>query len=444
VISSTARVERIQLGILGIYRRICAEVEAEHGRLFSTADRQSLSTLTRWFEAWAVAFHQRKAVQVPAEDLVKNGRLLARVAESYTAHEIAERVFRGLETLSKERDPNGLGTAEILADIGELDRRLAQLDRATERCNRALDIARVQGTPAAHKLVSRILYELAYIGLYTGDTCSALQRLEQSRVEADEAGDSVGAGIARALSAAIRSEEGVFDEPIEALQAESKHFAMLAESEELKRTGRHVFANRWRVNCDIHHVQALLVSGEIGAARQAYDDCVANDPNPSALGNATLALTGACVALAEGHLDEAAKLAERCRNATPVPFENQEAAATIASVYGVISLARGDVWRARDAFNEATRLNPALRNAKGQGWAALGLAVLAIEAGDRTAALAALDVGITRCARCCAPVRHALTELHAELAASAPRSKRNWKAVVQALTGPLPKWLAAR
>jgi tetratricopeptide (TPR) repeat protein len=161
------------------------------------------------------------------------------------------------------------------------------------------------------------------------------------------------------------------------------------------------------------------------------------------LGNATLHLTGACIALAEGRLDEAAALAESSRKATPTPVENQEAFATIASVYGIISLARGDASRARDAFHEATNLNPEYRNAKGQGWAALGLAILATEVGDHTAALAALDVGITRCARCYAPVRVALTELRSEIAAGAPRAERDWKMVLRALTGPLPKWLAA-
>lgn len=434
--SSMTRIARIHLGI---YRQLCAEVEAEHSRLFSTVDRQSLPTLDRWFEAWAFAFNHQKMLRLPPEDLVKSGRLLARVAESYTTHEIADRVFRYLETLANERDPNGLEMAEMLVGAGELDRRLAQLDRATDRCKRALKIAEVQDTPGAHKLVSRILYELAYIDLYGGDTYSALEGLALSLTQADKAGDAVGAGIARALSAAIRTEEGVLDEPVETLRAESMRFAVLAESDELKRIGRHVFANRWRVNCDIHFMQALLASGEVGPARHAYDDYVTNDPNPSRLGNATLALTGACIALAEGRLNEAATLAERCREATPLPFELQEAAAGVTSIYGVISLVRGDAERARDAFNEATHLNPALRNAKGQGWAALGLAILAIEANDRTAALTAVDVGITRCARCSAPVRRALTDLRAELAAGLPQSDRDWKAVLRALTGPLPR-----
>jgi tetratricopeptide (TPR) repeat protein len=223
------------------------------------------------------------------------------------------------------------------------------------------------------------------------------------------------------------------------------NFAALAESEEIKRLGRHVFANRWRVNCDVHTMQALLASGEVMAARRAYEECVANDPNPSQLGSATLALTGACIAIAEGHLDEAAALTTRARKVTPLPFELQEGAAVITAVYGVISLERGDINSALDAFNEATALNPALHNAKGQGWAALGLAVLAIETGDRSAAISALDLGIMRCARCFAPVRHALSEMRTELDAGLPlRSERNWKAVLRALTGPLPKWLAAK
>ncbi len=434
-------IERIHLAI---YRDLCGKVEAEHGRLFSSFNRQGSSTLDRWSEIWAFAFNHRKTLLLPPEDLVKTGVLLARVAESYTAHEIADRVFRCLDTLVKERDPNGLEMAEILVGAGELDRRCAQLDRATERCNRALEIGSVQDTPAAHKLVSRILYELAYIDLYSGDADSALQRLAFSHAKADKAGDAVGAGIARALSAAIRTDQGVLGEPVETLRAESLRFAALAESDEIKRIGRHVFANRWRVNCDIHAMQALLAAGKVRAARHAYDNYVTNDPSPSRHGNATLALTGACIALAEERIDEAATLAERSREATPLPFDIQEAAAVVTSLYGVISLARGDAQRARDAFNEAIHLNPALHNAKGQGWAALGLAVLAIEAGDRSSALAAIDVGITRCARCCAPVRLALTELRAEIAAGLPCSKHDWKMVLQALTGPLPKWLVAR
>ena len=433
------RVARIHLGI---YRHSCAEVETEHGQLFSTVERQSLSKFDRWSETWAFAFNHRQTLLLPPEDLVKTGGLLARVAESYTAHEIADRIFRCLETLVKERDPNGLEMAEMLVGAAELDRRLAQLDRATGRCQRALEIAQAQDTPAASKLASRILYELAYIDLYDGDAHSAVQRLALSLAAADKAGDTVGAGIARALSASIRIEEGVRGEPVETLRAEATSFTALAESEEIKRIGRHMFANRWRVNCDIHAAQALLASGEVKAARCAYEGCVTNDPSPSKLGNASLAFTGACIALAEGQLDEAATLAKRCREATPLPFELQEAAAAVTSLYGVISLARGDAGRARDAFNEAIQLNPALRNVRGQGWAALGLAVLALEDGDRPAALVALEVGMTRCARSCAPVREALTELHAELTAGTLQSERDWKAVLQALTGPLPKWLA--
>jgi hypothetical protein len=427
---------------LELYRHACRRVEIAHGLLFSTSDRKILSEFGQWSDSWAYAFGHRKALQLPPEDLVTTGRLLARVAESYTEHDMADRVFTCLRTLFEEGDPNRLEMAEMLVGAGEIDRRRGRPDRASERCMRALAIAEAYDTPSAHKLVSRIQYELAYVDLYSGDAVSALQRLALSRTEADKGGDAVGAGIARALSAAVLIEEGVLDDAAMTLHAEAMNFAALARSEEIVRINRHVFANRWHLNCKIHHTQALLASGEIMASRQAYNDCV-NDPNPSALGNATLSLTGACIALAEGHLDEAALLAERCRDATPMPFEDQEAAATIASVYGVISLARGDVDRACDAFCEATRLKPGLRNARGQGWAALGLALLAIEAGDGISAVAALDAGITRCAQCCAPVRGALTELRAEIAAGLPRSGHDWKMVLRALTGPLPKWLVA-
>ena len=323
---------------------------------------------------------------------------------------------------------------------GELDRRTGHVDRAFTRFNDALKLIESQETAAAHRLASRTFYELAYLQIYRGDAERALEKLARSQVEADACGDSVGAGIARALGAAVRSEEGVLHEPIETLAAEARNFTALAQSEELKRNGRHVFANRWRVNCDIHSMQALLAAGEIDRAARAYDDYVRSDPNPSRLGNPWLAFTGACIALARGHVEQAATLAIQCREAMPKPIEFQEAVASVIALYGVISLVRNDTERAREAFVEANNLDPALRNAKGQGWAALGLAIIALESSDRSKALDVLEVGIARCARCCAPVRRALMEMREDVVEGSVRLGEELRADLRALTGPLGRW----
>jgi tetratricopeptide (TPR) repeat protein len=422
------------------YEILCGHMEAEHRQLFASRDRQSRSMLIRWADGWEFAFTHRARLSLSKERLLKSGGWLARIAESYSSYDIADRLFRSLGILVGESDPASLEVAEVVVGTGELDRRLGQLQRATQRCQLALEIARRQNTARAHRLAARVLYELAYIDYYRGNAGSALRWLADSHAEARIAGDAVGAGIARAISASIQLEEGTLGNPIEALRVESRNFAALAGSAEVTGEGRHMFANRWRVNSEIHGMQALLAVGEVESAWCAYEAQVANDPNPSSAGNATLAFTGACIALARGDLDGAAALAEQSRIATPHPFGSQEAAASIAALYGVISLARGDMDLARDGFFEAQALNPELRNAKGQAWAAFGLAILAAAAGDRVGALASLDVGIARCALCCAPLQRALLEFREALEPGGPQQQAtDWQARLVGLTGPLQK-----
>ena len=422
------------------YAQFVEDSAAEHDRLFSAATlAEPSTTIEEWKDTWTNAFERRSTLNVSPADLINSGRLLARIAETYTLREIVDDLFGRIELLISEGDPDELQMAEVLIEAGELDRRLGRLESAVDRFNRALAIAERPDTAASHKLLSRVFYEFAYIDLYAGDAEAATRQLALSEAEANEAGDLVGAGIARALTAAVLIEEGVLSDAFRLLQAETANFARLATAPEIIRANRHVFAGRWRMNCEMHEIQTLLASGEVAAARQATDR-IASNPNPSIVARSSLDFIDASIALSEGNLNRAAERTSACRSATLEPKNRQEAYATICALYGVIELVRGNREGARSSFQEAVDLDAALRNARGQGWAALGLASLFMEDGDTRAAISVLEVGIDRCARCCAPVRRALVELRTVLEGSAA-STRDWTAVLRGLAGPIPTWL---
>lgn len=415
------------------------QIRAKHKGLFSSHEPLDDAEVARWNDALRDAEQDGIAPQ----DILQYGALFARVAEGYSLHLRVGSILVQLEDLIARRGADRATVVEILISAGELDRRLARLDRARERLAGAMESTRLVEPPVCHRQRCRALYEIAFIDRMVGDATGAIGSLERSDEEGRLGGDVIGAIIARTLRAAILTEEGRVSESVRSLTAEREMLLGLLESGEIE-AGRRPVANRWAGNARIHLAQAMLAAGDAVAADALLQEYREKHGGTSVEGQSTFLSTKARVLLSMGKYGDARGFAvESMRALRSLPEAlDLEGAAALLALGGVLYLAPDDERseaQARALFEEARRLKTTLRNAEGQSWAAVGLALFAQRRGDEAGARDIIAEGKERCARCSRPSRMVL-----DMLLRAPRTDRDPGEdfeILAGLAGALPEWL---
>lgn len=364
--------------------------------------------IIRWRNTWANAYDDQF---VPGADILDFGTELGRIAERHSQHILAEEALERLANSAANGEPWITNPASLLITAGEYNRRRSNLDLAASRFEEAGDLllrglANADSNDAIHRDLGRVFYELGYLERLRGDAGASRSAFERSEAECDLANDGVGAEIARTILALISVEEGQWETALRELTECLSRLKQLAHDPEVEKAGRRGLVLRWVGNAHYHLIQAHLACGDTKIARRLIREAE-RWRGPSITGLVTAKRIEAQLSLREGNLESASEAVSASWKAIDQQGDlmSTELAAATVALAGVIRALEGGSESALLLFEQACGLPADLHNRRAQGLAWGGRAILAREAGDRAAFLAAVQGGLTAVRRCGTPIR---------------------------------------